>query len=769
MVFRVCLSYGLFHILLSLNLFIACLMIKKVVIGIVVAAFLAAVGFGYYVLKSKSRPQQVDVFKAVPLDALFIMKVNDEKQVMHALSCLEASESEDVFMLLNKHWLSKDSTFTTRMPSYLVVSSHPADSAGKSGMIYYVVFPKEELRHSFSQRLISGRSPAYVRSNSANSGELIFDNNTRLHFRQLRHIVMLSTSERLVVSAAAQWDRDESLVTNEQFISAFRTAGHNASFNLFINGDLLSQVSSSPFENKTGRGLLDVFSFSSSTGWMSLDVNVRGKQSNLTGFWSGSGLATTVNPLFKKGTGDTDFFQYLPYGSAYVQGASFSNLDSVFMFYESYLESKGLQASYLKAVDDMSDSLNVNVRSFITDMLPQELAIAYVPTGKGSGEWITLMRVASIDNAVAMLRTLSREGDLNPICGAIGNLFGGVFKQNNEAYFAYVDSYLMFSSSRRILEEAKAKKKAFNQAMNDLKTEAYILSNGSTFTYQSLQNFGGKMLTIGKFNLQSRIIFQLALVNSSLYCNIITPVRPNPEWNTEVEDDEPELVPTEEVTEEPKQSVQLFRKTLSEGKKRFLLEQDKDFSLTITQLDGGTFTIPVDGVIRNAEVCDMAGKGTYSWVFNTDSKIYMVESEGKAAKGFPVVLSAKATNGIAVFDYGNTRDYRIFVACADRKVYLYDKNGKPVDGWAAKKTESLVTEPVNFFRIDSKDYIVLADEDNVYILHRRGEERVVPKEKISKVKGSEFKGLVNPPRITCEDTEGRIVVIYLSDGKVERK
>ena len=744
-------------------------MIKKIVIGVAVVAFLAAVGLGYFVLKSKIRPQQIDIFKTVPTDALFIMRVNDSDQVMHALSCLEADESEDVFMLLNQHWLSKDSTLNTKIPSYLVVSSHPADSAGRSGMVYYVVFPKEDVREQFYQRLISGKSPAYVKSHTANSGELVFENNTCLHFRQLRHIVILSTSERLVVAAAAQWDKEESLAQNEQLKSALRTAGDNATLNLFIKSDLLSAVSSNPFESKTNRSLLDVFSFSSSTGWMSLDVNVRGKLSNLTGFWSGSGLASVANPLFQKSTTEVGYFQYLPHNATYVQGASFSNLDSIIAYYESYLEEKSIQQPYLQTLSGMSDSLNVNIRTFIADMIPQELAIAYIPTGKTTSEWITIMKVASVDIALSKLRTLAREGDLNPANGAIGNLFGGVFKQNNEAYFAYVDSYLMFSSSRRILEEAKAKKKTFAQTLNDLKFDPYILNSSSIFTYQDLQSLGSKVLTIGKFNLQSRLAFQLSLVNDVLYCNIVTPVRPNPDWNTTIVDDEPEPIAADEGNDEPDQKVQLFRKTVSEGKKRFLLEQDKDFSLTITQLDGGSIIVPADGVIRNAEICDMTGKGSYSWVFNTDSLIYMVTSEGDAAKGFPIALRAKATNGVAVFDYGNTRDYRIFVACADRKIYLYDKHGKPVEGWNAKQTESIVTEPVSFFRLDNKDYLVLADESNVYILHRRGEDRVKLKEKIAKAKGSEFKGLVNPPRITCEDTEGRIVVIYLSDGRVERK
>jgi hypothetical protein len=93
---------------------------------------------------------------------------------------------------------------------------------------------------------------------------------------------------------------------------------------------------------------------------------------------------------------------------------------------------------------------------------------------------------------------------------------------------------------------------------------------------------------------------------------------------------------------------------------------------------------------------------------------------------YPLNLSAKATNGLAVFDYDNNKDYRIFVALDDRQVHLFDKTGNSVTGWNRPQTEGPVTTPVQHFRSQGRDYLVFSDAFRSYILDRRGDIRVRP-------------------------------------------
>jgi hypothetical protein len=124
---------------------------------------------------------------------------------------------------------------------------------------------------------------------------------------------------------------------------------------------------------------------------------------------------------------------------------------------------------------------------------------------------------------------------------------------------------------------------------------------------------------------------------------------------------------------------------------------------------------------------------------------------------------------MALFDYDKSRDYRIFVACRDRKVYAYDIEGKLVTGWRFGKTESEVTTPPQHFRIGDRDYIMFFDSNRAYILDRRGRERLKPGERVVFSDYNGFSLDMNiregKPRWISTDTSGSVRCIYL-DGTV---
>ena len=120
------------------------------------------------------------------------------------------------------------------------------------------------------------------------------------------------------------------------------------------------------------------------------------------------------------------------------------------------------------------------------------------------------------------------------------------------------------------------------------------------------------------------------------------------------------------------------------------------------------------------------------YLFNTSNKIYLIDRNGNYVDKYPISLAYKATNGISVFDYDKNRNYRIFLACNNSKVYVFDKSGKTVTGWNAKPTEGIVTKPIQHFRVQGKDYIVFADNKRNYILNRKGANRVENKRTIYK-------------------------------------
>ena len=79
---------------------------------------------------------------------------------------------------------------------------------------------------------------------------------------------------------------------------------------------------------------------------------------------------------------------------------------------------------------------------------------------------------------------------------------------------------------------------------------------------------------------------------------------------------------------------------------------------------------------------------------------------------------------MTMFDYDGKREYRIFVPGEDRELYLYGLDGALVQGWDCRKADKEIVTKVQHFRVDNKDYIVFADRYRLYILDRKGKERV---------------------------------------------
>ncbi|WP_439181967.1 DUF3352 domain-containing protein [Carboxylicivirga taeanensis] len=179
---------------------------------------------------------------------------------------------------------------------------------------------------------------------------------------------------------------------------------------------------------------------------------------------------------------------------------------------------------------------------------------------------------------------------------------------------------------------------------------------------------------------------------------------------------------------------------------------------------------PLDSEILSDVVqIDYYHNNKLQYLFNTRKSIYLLDRNGNHVANFPVRLPSEATNGIAVFDYDNNRNYRLFVACKNRRIYLYNAKGNTVAGWKFNKTDGRVSLPVQHFRTSGKDYIAFADDKRNYICDRRGNIRVkLNKDFIRNANSPYF--LQNEDQAndclvtTCAD--GRLTKIQLSNGEV---
>jgi len=174
-------------------------------------------------------------------------------------------------------------------------------------------------------------------------------------------------------------------------------------------------------------------------------------------------------------------------------------------------------------------------------------------------------------------------------------------------------------------------------------------------------------------------------------------------------------------------------------------------------------------IISPIHQIDYYRNGKLQLFFNTKNHIYVIDRLGNHVDKFPVKLPSPAVGGVSLFDYDNNRQYRMIVACEDRKVYLYEKTGKLVDGWSFKQSEHHVQTPIHHFRVANKDYIVFADKDKVYILDRQGRTRVSPEYNFPVGKNTSISVDKEQTRLLLTDTIGTIHFISLDNGKITQQ
>lgn len=179
----------------------------------------------------------------------------------------------------------------------------------------------------------------------------------------------------------------------------------------------------------------------------------------------------------------------------------------------------------------------------------------------------------------------------------------------------------------------------------------------------------------------------------------------------------------------------------------------------------------IDGTIQSKiYTVDIFKNGKLQLLFNTENYIHLLDRNGVYVQGYPVKMSAKITSNITLLDYDNNKDYRLFLACEDKKIYNYTLYGVRTEGFVPVKTDAEVSLPISYIRVGASDYLITADvEGKIYAFSRKGEGRIDFKNKtIGSLEHLLVKGgnnLDNTKLIYVDDKNNLLDKISLSDKK----
>lgn len=585
----------------------------------------------------------------------------------------------------------------------------------------------------------------------------ISTNNATYYLAEQNGIVMISQKSILVEEAIRQIDIDLT-AEHPEIVPLLKTMGTQSDLQLFINHSQIDQLFSTnlskPMKNRSA--LLKILS-----GWTELDINLKEDKMLLSGFSNGDMENNFYGNVFlKQQPNNSKIEKVLPQQTTFSLDLSLSDVSAFFSDYESFLEKRNLSLQRLDQLKKAESLCRVNLEELFSKLIDHDIASAGVNIDQSKPEsgriWIVetksgnlaIAKIIELQSAFLSKSNLNNDGwskeyqiDAQtrftiykfPFANLPQLLFGKIFSGISTNWVTIYDNYLIFGDTfetvaktvhANILGETLSGSLEYSKLKSNLNSRSTInfYCNTSASLHLASLFFNDKLTSEISVNEEllkfKTFTWQVSSTGAMLYNNACltysTEVKSKPQtiWKSHIKSN---------FDFKPKFVINHTDPTNKE-----VVLQDNDFNFYLINNVGRiVWQIKLDApILGEVQQIDYFKNGKFQYVFNTENKLYIVDREGNFVKNFPVNFRAKATNPVAVFDYDNNRDYRLFVACDDKTIYAYQTDGSLLKGWNQLKTDHIVSQAVQHFRVEGKDYIVASDLMKDYILHRTGEVRI---------------------------------------------
>ncbi len=568
-------------------------------------------------------------------------------------------------------------------------------------------------------------------------------------------IILGSHSNLLIESAIRQLQSETSLLSNTAFSNVYKTSGKNNPANLYLNFAAMPRFLSSVF--KDSKKIPSVFKTNNAL-WAELDVDIKSKEIEMNGFIAGES-SSLINELFNgMKPQKPEISKVLPSNTRIYMSYCMESSEEFQKRFHSYLKTTGKETKYWSVINKIKKSKIIDVDAELFSIIEDEMALVYTdlnPMNPEANSFFiaeTKGKSYSLDKMNKILESLNShtiqpvehykvdEDTSFPIYkglpdNLLKHIMGWFFPIVPQKYFSFYDNYIIFSDNlsslhdflyANVLKKTLSNKKHFN----DFRENFSVREN--LFIYSEIPVLASYLKNILKDEFinfspeQNKELskffaggIQIASTGNLLYSNIYANYLPSRE-------NEPHTIWQSLLDSTVINKPVLVQNHYTNEKE--LMVQDAKYNLYLINNSGRLlWKKPLDGkILGNIEQIDYYRNNKLQYIFNTKNRIYLLDRNGNSVDKYPIKLPVIATNGLAIMDYDNNRNYRFFLATDDHRVRLFDKRGNKITGWEFKQTEGTVTQPVQHFRNNSKDYIVFSDNHKVYILDRRGNNRVKP-------------------------------------------
>ncbi|MBQ6276692.1 MAG: hypothetical protein IJK62_08305 [Bacteroidales bacterium] len=527
------------------------------------------------------------------------------------------------------------------------------------------------------------------------------------------------------------------------FAKAFSASGKNELANVFVNTRRFSDIFSSELFDDNAL----VRNFRSIDGWLTLDM-LSGSPVSFNGFqYAESDSSSFVSFVKSQPAIEFNAFSVIPERSSAYMLVSFADAQGYDNALSEYMESTGKLAERNRKVADMNKAFGFDAKAKFYSIVKREFAYivcdndanqergVYVACGlhSQSAAELELRNMVPDENIRSLgdgaVTVFSLPYDDTPAA-----LFGDMFANCRGNYVFFIGNFMVFANS---MDDIKAlvRDVSLNNTMKASISHREFLGKFSTTSTMFLYyNFpcGTEMLKrVLSRQYSSDIDAKRSAIGNNGVCGVQFKCMDGLVFcNLSFGELDSKHIAESEIIWETNIGVAVamkpcFVKNHDTGENEILV-QDKNNMLYLLDASGKEiWHVLIDAPIRSQIYqVDAYKNGKLQYLFSTADKIYLVDRLGNFVDRYPLVLRAETTVPVSVFDYDGNHNYRIFAACNDNKVYVYDISGNLLKGWDFAGTENLVNSEISHYSISSEDFIVFHDSYKVYFVARNGSEKL---------------------------------------------
>lgn len=791
-------------------------MTKKTTTSLFIAAFFIFLIFVYFYFK-KQDTKIYSTINAVPNNSSLIIESNDFEGLINEINKENIIINETVkipaikkiknfTLFLDSLFDNNDEVLKLIKEKQIIISSHILGT--NSVEFLYLLGLKNSFEGKnaikITKEILQNKGVVSVRDyNDTKVFKVSLHKNKTdkdVYFSYKGGIFIMSVSPILVENSLRQIDTKYSLANSPDFKRIAKTAGKNVKANIYINYKTFPKLVSLFLNNKYKN---QISSFTNFANWSELDANFKKKSILLNGFsYSNDSLNNYLNIFLRQKSQTIETTSIFPENTSCFINLGISDINLFFDDYKKYLDKNQDLSSYNKQLSQINKEYNIDLQNVFSSFFDNEIAVVYTDNVDLNNNVFVVVKTKSKSQAKdEMFKILTRYSKKKnqqlsrltfnykideeksykiyetPVKNLPEKLFGNIFSSSQAGYFTFIDNFLIFGNSVNALKKyiySIVLNKTIDNDSNYNQFEDFLSSKSNFYFYTNISRsvplynkyVNNKLKKSIKKNLNTIQKFyalgiQSSSSNNMVYNNVFLKYSPvlkkaaNTLWESRLDtviDFKPKIV-INHKTNAKEIFVQDLKNTiyLINSSGRILWKQNIN-----------------EKILSDVYQIDFYKNRKLQYFFNTKNYLFIIDRNGNNVEHYPIKLKSPATNPLALFDYNKNRDYRIFIAGENRKIYVYDKEGKTLKGWEFDKTENIVHSKIQHYLINGKDYIVFADTHKIYILDRKGKERVKVSKNFSKSTNNNFVFDSRKNALVTTDINGKVYFISFK-GKVESK